>query len=379
MPVAHAYTPGLKVTERTVLRKRRMLPLKGSVLVSVGQSVAADDEVARAELPGRVHPLNLVNELGVSPSQVRNNMLKQEGEHVEADEVIAQTQSWFRFLRSQARSPISGTIETISDVTGQIMLREPPRPVVVKAYVTGKVVEVLEEEGAVVETRGAFAQGIFGIGGEQTGTLRTLDVPEDAEVTADALPQDCAGAILVGAAFVGLDALRQATERGAVGFITAGMDAEDLQKLLGYDIGVAVTGSEALSMTVILTEGFGRIPMAKRTRELLRRHAGATASINGATQIRAGVMRPEIIIPETGVAEAPSTEEPAVAEADGIGENDEVRIIREPDFGEIGRVSKLIAEPVTIETGASVRVLEIRLDDGRQVTVPRANVEVVEK
>src|SRR2546428_247093 len=32
--MAHAYTPGLRVTDRAVLRRERRLPLKGEVLVS---------------------------------------------------------------------------------------------------------------------------------------------------------------------------------------------------------------------------------------------------------------------------------------------------------------------------------------------------------
>ncbi len=49
-----------------------------------------------------------------------------------------------------------------------------------------------------------------------------------------------------------------------------------------------------------MTEGFGRMTMAKRTFELLRGSGGRKASVNGATQIRAGVMRPEIVIPARG-------------------------------------------------------------------------------
>ena len=35
------------------------------------------------------------------------------------------------------------------------------------------------------------------------------------------------------------------------------------------------------------------------------------------------------------------------------------------------------AEPVTIESGATVRVLKAKLDSGEEVLVPRANVEII--
>ena len=54
--MAHSYTPGLTVTEQAVVRRRRMLSLPGTVLVTTGETVRANQAVARAELPGKVYP-----------------------------------------------------------------------------------------------------------------------------------------------------------------------------------------------------------------------------------------------------------------------------------------------------------------------------------
>ena len=43
------------------------------------------------------------------------------------------------------------------------------------------------------------------------------------------------------------------------------MYKRQLRRLLGYDLGVAITGQEDLGVTIVVTEGFGRIAMAKRT------------------------------------------------------------------------------------------------------------------
>ena len=40
--MAHAYTPGLKVTKKAVIRKTRRLPIPGEVLVEKGQKVSPD-------------------------------------------------------------------------------------------------------------------------------------------------------------------------------------------------------------------------------------------------------------------------------------------------------------------------------------------------
>jgi hypothetical protein len=82
--MAHAYTPGLKVSEKAVIRKERKLPLWGDVLVNKGDRVKAEDVVARALLPGPVHPKNLAGELGIPHSRVKKcPNCKERGKHNE--------------------------------------------------------------------------------------------------------------------------------------------------------------------------------------------------------------------------------------------------------------------------------------------------------
>src|SRR6266705_3513438 len=169
--MAHSYTPGLKVSAFTALRRERKLPLAGTVLVSVGQPVQAETIVARTELPGNVQTVNAANLLGVLPEDVEECLTKPVGSAVEKGDVFAESRSFFGLFRSKCHAPVKGTIESVSKVTGQVLLREVPIPVEVDAYVDGTIVEVYPRSGVTVETRGAFIQGIFGVGGETCGEL----------------------------------------------------------------------------------------------------------------------------------------------------------------------------------------------------------------
>ncbi len=100
------------------------------------------------------------------------------------------------------------------------------------------------------------------------------------------------------------------------------------------------------------------------------------SAINGATQIRAGVLRPEIIIPHD---DSSRVEESFMEFSDGMSKGSLIRIIRKPYFGEIARVMSLPVDLMKVETGSTVRVVEVQLEDGRIVTVPRANVEILEE
>jgi hypothetical protein len=202
--------------------------------------------------------------------------------------------------------------------------------------------------------------------------------------------------VLIGGARIHGDAVRAAIARGAAAIVAGGIDDADLKAILGYDLGVAITGSETIGLTVIITEGFGDVAMASRTFDLLRSREGADASLNGATQIRAGVLRPEITIPlparpaggpategdsaadgRPGPVAASESEAPSAHGGGVLAVGRSVRMIRDPYFGLLGTVAAMPSELRTLETGSKARVVEVVCRDGRRVVTPRANVEIL--
>ena len=173
------------------------------------------------------------------------------------------------------------------------------------------------------------------------------------------------------------DFLRKAVKCGVKAIVTGGISDADLADFLGYDLGVAITGSEDKGITLIITEGFGKIAMAERSFNLLKRCAGRWASVSGATQIRAGVIRPEIIIADT--ASSSFAKDKAASIPVGLHIGSKVRLIREPDFGKLAVVTELPSEAEIIPTGAKVRVARVKLADGRLLSLPRANLEIIEE
>ena len=372
--MAHAYTPGLRVSSDAVMRRERRLPLKGSVLVALGQAVEADTVVARTELPGNVQTLNLASKLGVDPANVPGTLARPLGSAVKKGETVASSKSLFGLVTNHAASPVDGALESVSHITGQLILREPPIPVEVNAYIRGVVAEVLPDEGVVVESRGAFVQGIFGVGGETHGEIVLAAERPDQILEPGRLGPEHRGKVVIGGAYVSHAALMRAREVGAAAVVVGGFDDRDLRELLGRDLGVAITGSEDLGITLVLTEGFGHIHMAERTWKLFASHRGESASVSGATQIRAGVMRPEILIPRAMAGTAAGEERHST----GLEIGSLLRVIRQPYFGRIGQVVELPPELQELDSEAKVRILVVEFaDDRSRATVPRANVELI--
>lgn len=370
-----AYTPGLKVSPQTLVQRTRRLPLKGDVLVEKGQSVTPETVVARAALPGLMQSVKVGAQLGVDADEVPGLLTVKEGDVVEKGHILAKTQSFFGMFKSDVKSPLAGTVETISGVSGNVGIRQASIPVDLTAYVSGRVAEVMPGEGVVVETEGALVQGIFGIGGERVGDIRVVSPSPEGDLTEEDITASLAGKIVVGGANVSGAALRKAADLGVKGIVVGGIIDKDLIAYLGYDIGVAITGHENIPITLVITEGFGTIAMARRTFELLKSLEGRAASINGATQIRAGVIRPEVIVPLTATGATSAAKD---SEGGSLDVGTPIRIIREPYFGLLATVTALPPQLTTVDSGASVRVLDAKLPDGRTVTVPRANVEIIE-
>jgi len=373
----NAYTPGLQVSQQTIIRRKRLLPIKGTVLVSEGDHVEAQKVVAETFMPGEVIPINVANLLSLPPKDLPECMLVNEGDVIELNDPIAETKGIFGLFKNECKCPEQGTVETISDITGQVILRGEPHPVQVMAFVPGTVVEVLPEQGIVIEADVSFIQGIFGIGGETFGKIHMASETNKQPLTEDLITPDMEGKIIIGGARITAEGIKKAVEIKAAGIVSGGIDDQDLKDFLGYDLGVAITGSEKKGLTLIITEGFGDIAMAEKTFSLLKMRDGADASITGATQIRAGVIRPAIIIPvDDSMPEAKHNSDHKVGVLE-IGFP--VRIIRDPYFGKIGEIHELPAEPEPLDSGTRTRVLRVKLESSEIVTVPRANVELIEE
>lgn len=374
-----AYTPGLKIVRDTIIAKERILPVSGEVLVEEGESVSYDTIVARTFIPSDVFsvPLSLI--LGIDPSELSKAMLKKQGDPVEKGELIAVSKVFFGLFKTEYRAEESGTIELVSDVSGQLFIRKPLIPVNLTAFISGKINKVFPGKGVVVKTRGALIQGIFGIGGERHGELMTIAGRDDV-ITPDYIDEGLKGKIIFGGSLITYEALKKSMECGVNGIVTGGVKKRDFDRILGQEIGVAITGNEDINTTCIVTEGCSKMRMAEHTYNVLKSLNGKIASINGATQIRAGVIRPEIIVPEKEEDVTNIELSKEAKEFSGIMDiGSRVRIIRRPYFGLIGHVVKMPIELMTIETESKVRVVEIQLNDGRLVTVPWANLELLEE
>ena len=95
-------------------------------------------------------------------------------------------------------------------------------------------------------------------------------------------------------------------------------------------------------------------------------------------------MRPQVLVSDGALEPDSSTApwpEEHVSRTDralitNLSVGDRVRCVRQPYFGLWGVVLDLPAEPREVESGSRMEVALVRLDDGREVWIAEANLEV---
>ncbi len=309
--------------------------------------------------------VDVAKELEMLPLTVSRFLHVKVGDSVKIGQVLAQEPEG-----GVCYSPMTGEIIAIQN--GVVEIKRPFRPTRINAYIAGTVTDLLPRLGAEITTEGVQLHGLFGLGGEAVGLLRVMASSSDEVLDAVDIDQTVSGKILVAGSLVTEAAIRRARELGAVGIVSGGLRNLDLVRLLGKELDLGITGLERAGITLIAMEGMGRVPLRSETLTLLRTMDGQLCSINGMTQIRAGVIRPELVISEQQTSAGLHIEDAA----EPIQLGSAVRVIREPYFGQVGKVEQIPPQPMTFESGVSTDVYLVRLQ-GELVPVARANVEQI--
>jgi hypothetical protein len=122
---------------------------------------------------------------------------------------------------------------------------------------------------------------------------------------------------------------------------------------------------------VIVTEGFGELPMSTPIYELLKECEGSEATLLG--DITSNWERPEIIVPRT-LAEAPRSVAPTT---ERMSEGQRVRICRAPYMARVGRIITVHKSAQTTGAGYRLPGADVELENGETVFVPYTNLDMI--
>ncbi len=191
------------------------------------------------------------------------------------------------------KSPMYGRIKEVSLEMGTITIAPIFDSLDILAYMGGKVVGILPGVGVEIEGDAVAIDGIWGLGGEAFGALKVID----GDLTEDSVEGFERGDVIAVNGTASYGALVQAYEKGVAGAVFAYLSSKTVLRLVGPHKNLGVTGDEEVLFPIVLTEGFLPSVIDDEILHTFKRYQGTVVSLRGTTHIRAGVIRPEIIIP----------------------------------------------------------------------------------
>lgn len=346
-------------------------PVDGVVeFVSAARGRILVREEAKSARP--VEVVNVARQLEVWPALVRMHMRYKEGDEVRQGSILAASPG--AMSMDYVYAPVGGIIERIDAHTGNVYIVRPTKITQVTAYIPGVVESVVPERGGIVRGTGLTINGVYGVGGEAWGQLVVPVSAPDQVLEENQLTAEHGGSVVVAGALVTAGVLDRAREIGVAGLIAGGIHQGDMVRWVGQEMTGTVTGEEDADLTLVLIEGFGRMPLQGHLFSLLRQFEGKMASLNGRTQVRAGAIRPEVIISLTDGEARDVTRGSIMGGELEVGLT--VRILRGPYFGRWGQVIGMPDEPVAMESEAVLPVARVKLDTGEETVVARDNLEI---
>lgn len=343
----------------TTIRRERLLPAPGQVLVQPGERVGPADVVAHCQIPGTMRILDAGQTWRVRRNRLDRYMRKSSGDPVQANELVAGRMGPLTRFRRAVRSPVDGRVLEVRN--GLVLIQEASTTYELTAHLSGQVTNVMPQRGVVISAIGALIQGVWGSGGEAEGVLKVLADDPQSPLRAGSLDASGQDSIIVTGYIPDETALRQAVRANVRGIIAGSVNA-DLCPVIA-----------SLPFPLVITEGFGSLPMAEPVFALLHANLGQQAMLSATTMSRRGSRRPEVLIPLPAENENPAEE----GKPRPLKVGDRVRLLRAPHLGAIGRTDEVLGRPMPIESGARVPVARVDLGDGDLVMVPQMNLEAI--
>ena len=348
--------PVVHVLPMTRIRRHRLLPLTGRVLVRKAQTVSPVDVIAEAQLEPRHQLLDIARGLGVAIGEADKLVQREAGETVAEGDVLAGPVGWGKRV---VRAPCNGKI--ILTGRGKMLIEEDRTPYQLLAGLPGEIISLIPGRGGVVESIGALVQGVWGNGRVNFGPLRTLINKGEDILTVDQFDIDLRESVVF-AGFCGDEqVLRAAAELPLRGLILSSMAA------------ALIPAAEEISIPIVVIEGFGLLPINSSAFNLLITSEQREIAVNAEKMDAYANQRPEVFI---SLPVSRTVHEPREATLFSPGQK--VRIVRAPYQSQIGTLVTLKPGLEVLPSGIKATSAEVELENSIKVKLPLANLEVLE-
>jgi len=338
----------------TLIRRERILPVQGRILVRVGQKISANDVIAESFFVPELITLDVAQSLKLTPRQADEYLEVQTGDLITEKTIIAGPAG---VARRVIRAPGDGKI--IQAENGRVLIQTYKNPFQLKAGISGEVVKIIGHKGVVIETIGALIQGMWGNGKIGTGIIRVVAIEEEHELTSSQISETMKGTVMFAGHCSNLSALLACEKIQLGGLILGSLEC------------ALIPAIQNLPVPVMILEGFGKRALSVATRELITTNEWREGALNACSWDRIRGSRPELVIP----LQAPEgVTIPQIRVR--LEKGQRVRILHPLRSNDIGEIQE-IGSSMVLLNNQRVKSAVIRLSNGKVTIVPLANLELI--
>ncbi len=370
-----------RVEKDVIVRIARILSGKGAISVSANQEVKPSDIIGTSNVSSGFRILNLASLLAVNPQDVEKYLKRNLGQRIYKGELLAYKEGGIFGGKKTLIAPTDGLLEFLNPQTGEIKMTLLPKKSDLPAGVFGIVESVDNERGiTIIIAQASRIYGMFGSGKLRDGILEVLGKRETLVNNSFISPKS-EGHILVAGSLIYKDAISESISCGINGIITGGINAKDYKAMAGGRLSFPKKLENDIGISVVVTEGFGSIPIGLDIYEFLSGYDNRFVSIDGNSGI--------IDLPsyeESSMVRVRSTKLPPVPDSvslEQVGKATElkpgvyVRVVGNSYAGEQGKIVAIDESLTLLPSGLSSTLSTIETKR-RKIKVPVVNLEVID-
>ncbi len=341
----------------TNIRRERVLSSDGHVIVRRMQKVTPTDVIVVAPLMAKYLLLDIAQGLNVTPARADELLQRRAGDELSTGDVIAGPIGLFQRV---IRAPFSGLVKIAGE--GKVLYEITSQPFELQAGMEGTVTNIIPERGAIIETRGALIQGLWGNGNITYGVIQPVSNNLNQELSAEQINIGFRGAILAAGYCSNPEVLEIAANIPIKGLILGSISSD------------LIPAAQSISYPILVIDGFGSTPMNSAAEKILVANRDRNIALNAQVYDPFLGKYPEIIISQ------PNQPEPDLPiETETLSSGKRVIIVNGPQAPQIGTIDYIYPRKQLLSNGIETRTAEVSYGHEKRAAIPLSNVEILKE
>ena len=342
--------------ELTSIKRERVLPVPGDVLVRRMQKVSPTDVIVVASMAPEFVLIDVAQGLRVTPIKADELLQRRSGEELVKGDIIAGPVGVFKRV---IRAPQSGRVKIAGE--GKVLYEIESPVFELQAGMEGTVTNIIPERGAIIETRGALVQGVWGNGKITYGIIQPVSSDLLQELVPEQLNIGFRGAIITAGFLRNPNVLEAAGSIPIKGLVLGSMSSN------------LIPQAKKADFPIMVIDGFGRKPLNKAAERVLIANKDKNVALNAQLYDPFQGNYPEVIISQTT-----KSNPDLPPETDTLKAGKTVIIVNGLLSSRIGKIEGILPQKRILPSGISTRVASVNLGGDEMVEIPLTNLEVIE-